>query len=97
MTKRFRPWDPKQTWLLPPEITEFIPEGHPAHFVRDLVVDELNQRNFTDPESRIMPTKSGFEQCYNAQAGVDAKAQVIVACEVVNTSADCPQLLAMVD
>jgi len=34
MTKRFRPWDPKQKWLLPPEITEFIPEGHPAHFVR---------------------------------------------------------------
>jgi transposase len=282
MTKRFRPWDPKQKWLLPPEITEFIPEGHPAHFVRDLVVEELDlaaildtyvedkgyppfhpammvalllygytqgvfssrkiakaciermdfaavtgfqkpdfrtislfrkrhltalgglfqqvlvlcrqaglvalghvaldgtkvkanaskhkamsydrmvkadnefaevvkgwldqaeitdlgedlrfrnrqggelpawvvnkaermkkireakaaleqeavakaQRNFTDPESRIMPTKNGFEQCYNAQAGVDAKAQVIVACEVVNTSADCPQLLAMVD
>jgi len=55
------------------------------------------QRNFTDPESRIMPTKNGFEQCYNAQAGVDAKAQVIVACDVVNTSADCPQLLGMVD
>jgi len=282
MTKRFRPWDPKQKWLLPPEITEFIPEGHPAHFVRDLVVEELDlaaildsymedkgyppfhpammvalllyaytqgvfssrkiakaciermdfaavtgfqkpdfrtislfrkrhltalgglfqqvlvlcrqaglvalghvaldgtkvkanaskhkamsydrmvkadnefaevvkgwldqaeitdlgedfrfrnrqggelpawvvnkaermkkireakaaleqeavakaQRNFTDPESRIMPTKNGFEQCYNAQAGVDAKTQVIVACEVVNTSADCPHLLAMVD
>jgi transposase len=55
------------------------------------------QRNFTDPESRVMPTKNGFEQCYNAQAGVDAKAQVIVACDVVNTSADCPQLLGMVD
>lgn len=55
------------------------------------------QRNFTDPESRIMPTKNGFEQCYNAQAGVDAKAQVIVACDVVNSSADCPQLLGMVD
>ena len=26
------------------------------------------QRNFTDPESRIMPTKNGFEQYYNAQA-----------------------------
>ena len=210
MTKRFRPWDPKQKWLLPPEITEFIPEGHPAHFVRDLVVEQLDlsaildtyaedrgfppfhpammvalllyaytqgvfssrkiakaciermdfaavtgfqkpdfrtigvfrrrhlqalaglfqqvlvlcrqaglvalghvaldgtkvkanaskpkaQRNFTDPESRIMPTKNGFEQCYNAQAGVDAKAQVIVACDVVNTHADCPQLLGMVD
>jgi hypothetical protein len=42
MTKRFRPWDPKQKWLLPPEITEFIREGHPAHFVRDLVVEELD-------------------------------------------------------
>jgi transposase len=42
MTKRFRPWDPKQKWLLPPEITEFIPEGHPAHFVRNLVVEELD-------------------------------------------------------
>ena len=55
------------------------------------------QRNFTDPESRIMPVKGGFEQCYNAQTGVDAKAQVIVACDVVNSNADCPQLLGMVD
>jgi transposase len=42
MSKRFRPWDPRQKWLLPPEITEFIPEGHPAHFVRDLVVEQLD-------------------------------------------------------
>jgi hypothetical protein len=42
MTKRFRPWDPKQKWLLPPELTEFIPEGHPSHFVRNLVVEELD-------------------------------------------------------
>lgn len=55
------------------------------------------QRNFTDPESRIMPTKDGFQQCYNAQAGVDSKAQIIVACSVGNSSADCPQLLATVD
>jgi transposase len=60
-------------------------------------VDPKAQRNFTDPESRIMPTKNGFEQCFNAQAAVDAKAQVIVACDVVATSADCPQLLPMVD
>ena len=60
-------------------------------------VDPKAQRNFTDPESRIMPTKNGFDQCYNAQAGVDAKAQIIVACDLVATSADCPQLLAMVD
>ena len=56
------------------------------------------QRNFTDPESRIMPTRSGgFEQCDNAQAAVDSDAQVIVACDVVATSADMAQLLPMVD
>ena len=42
MTKRFRPWNPKQKWLLPPEITEFIPEGHVSHFLRDLVVEQLD-------------------------------------------------------
>ncbi len=60
-------------------------------------VDPKAQRNFTDPESRIMPTKEGFQQCYNAQAAVDTDAQVIVACEVVATSADMAQLLPMVD
>ena len=42
MTKRFRPWNPKQKWLLPAEITGFIPQGHPGHFVRDLVGEELD-------------------------------------------------------
>jgi len=60
-------------------------------------VDAKAQRNFTDPESRIMPTKDGFEPCYNAQAAVDAEAQVIVAGDAVATNADCPQLLPMID
>ena len=50
MAKRFRPWDPKQKWLLSPEITEFIPEGHPAHFVRDLVVEELDLAAILDSD-----------------------------------------------
>jgi hypothetical protein len=53
--------------------------------VEATVVDPKDQRKFTDPESRIMPTKNGFEQCFNAQAAVDAEAQVIVACDVVAT------------
>jgi hypothetical protein len=51
------------------------------------------QRNFTDPESRIMidgATKS-FLQAYNAQAAVDGHAQVIVACDVTPTAADAEQ------
>jgi len=38
-----------------------------------------DQVNLTDEESRIMPTTSGgFEQAYNAQAGVDVKTHLIV-------------------
>lgn len=32
---------------------------------------ESDQYNFTDPESRIMKTSRGFDQCYNAQAAVN--------------------------
>jgi transposase len=42
---------------------------------------EKAQRNFTDPDSRIMKMSStkSFDQCYNAQAVVDDSAQVIIA------------------
>jgi hypothetical protein len=56
------------------------------------------QRNFTDPDSRIMPdgaNKGSFLQGYNAQAVVDARAQVIVAAEVTQQTTDNRQLLPM--
>ena len=55
------------------------------------------QRNFTDPESRIMKdgaTKS-FIQAYNAQAAVDGEAQVIVAAAVTQAANDKQQLVPM--
>jgi len=55
------------------------------------------QRNFTDPESRVMPTKSGFIQGYNAQAAVDGDHQIIVAHTLVNTSSDQAQLAPLLD
>ena len=54
------------------------------------------QRNFTDPDSRIMMTPDGFQQCYNAQAVVDADSQVIVACDLTNCAGDALQLEPMV-
>ena len=57
------------------------------------------QRNFTDPESRIMKdgaTKS-FEQSYNAQAIVDDEAQVIVASDVTQEPNDKKQVKPMVE
>jgi hypothetical protein len=61
--------------------------------------DPKRQRNFTDPESRIMKdgaTKS-FAQCYNCQAAVDEKAQVIVATNVTQESNDKQQLKPVVE
>jgi transposase len=55
------------------------------------------QRNFTDPESRIMKdgaTKS-FVQAYNAQAAVDGHAQVIVAAAVTQAANDKQQLVPL--
>ena len=56
------------------------------------------QRNFTDPESRIMKTADGsFAQCFNAQAVVDEAHQVIVATELTNCAADSQTLVAMTE
>jgi len=53
------------------------------------------QRNFTDPQSRIMKTPNGFEQAYNAQAAVDADSQVIVAEGLTNAGNDKQQVVPM--
>ena len=42
MTKSFRPWKVDEVWLLPPSVQEFVPAGHPAHLVRDIVAEELD-------------------------------------------------------
>jgi transposase len=49
------------------------------------------QRNFTDPDARIMKTADGsFHYCYNAQAVVDEEHQVIVATDFAESGADNP-------
>lgn len=61
------------------------------------VPDDKAQRNFTDPESRIMKTKDGFIQGYNAQAAVDGEAQVIVAHGLANAANDQAQLTPLLN
>ena len=61
--------------------------------------DDKAQRNFTDPDSRIMPGPGGrdFQQSYNCQAMVDHEHQVIVADRATNQSSDKQQAVAMVE
>jgi len=61
--------------------------------------EDKAQRNFTDPESRIMKdgaTKS-FEQCYNCQAAVDEANQIIVGTYVTQQANDKQQLEPLVE
>ena len=59
--------------------------------------DGKAQRNFTDPESRILKTKDGYIQGYNAQAAVDAEAQIIVAHGLTHSMSDQDQLVPLID
>lgn len=56
------------------------------------------QRNFTDPESKIMKTADGaFHQCFNGQAVVDETAQVIVAADACAEAPDARRLEPALD
>ena len=57
-----------------------------------------DQVNFTDPESRIMPVSGGgFEQSYNAQAGVDHGSRLIVENHVSQNPNDKQELQPALD
>ena len=59
--------------------------------------EDKAQRNFTGPESRMMPAPGGkdFQQAYNCQAVVDHEHQVIVATRAANVVSDKQQAVVM--
>ena len=63
------------------------------------VPEDKAQRNFTDPDSRIMPGPGGrdFQQSYNCQAVVDSEHQVIVAARATNQPSDKGQAVGMIE
>lgn len=78
--------------------SEVRPQGGRSKYKREFGVPEPTaQRNFSDPESRIMKTQQGFAQCYNAQAVVEEGSQLVIAQQVGNNAADNPYLIEMVD
>lgn len=57
---------------------------------------EPAKANVTDPDSRIMKTRKGYEQGYNAQAVVTEE-QIILAAEVTQEANDVKQLAPMLE
>jgi transposase len=74
-------------------------EKRPEKSDEDDTPSDKAQRNFTDPDSHIMPASGGkyFIQAYNAQAAVDSANQVIVAAEVTNKPIDRGQAEPMME
>jgi len=81
----------------PPQTSD---EALPTHQVPTTLDGEPKpkaQRNFTDPESRIMVRDGAYLQGFNAQIAVDAESQVIVAEALTNQAPDQEHLVPMVE
>lgn len=60
-------------------------------------VPDKAQKNFTDPDSKILKSSSGYIQGYNAQAAVDCESQIIVAHDVFPDGNDSLHLADMLE
>lgn len=78
----------------PPSVDDDLPRNVPPHRP-DGTPKPKAQRNFTDPDSRIMLRDGAFIQAYNAQAAVDEEHQIIVAAAVGNQSPDSEYFVPM--
>jgi transposase len=87
MTNRFRPWKVGEVWLLPPSVQEFVPDGHPAHLVRDIVAEELDLSailsTYTEPrgEPPYHPAMMVALLLYADSRGVSSSRRIARACE----------------
>lgn len=73
---------------LPEHRVPTTPEGTPT---------DKAQRNFTDPDSRIMRRDGSYMQGYNCQAAVDDDHQIIIGCAATNQAADLRHFVPLVE
>jgi transposase len=84
----------------PPAVNNDLPRNTPP-VSKNGTPKPKAQRNFTDPESRIMMRDGAFLQAFNAQLAVDEENQIILAAVVGNQGPDVhyfePMLRRVVD
>ncbi len=87
MGKTFRAWDTHQEYLFPRSLKEFVPEGHTAHFIVELVTNELDLKPIlrTYREERGYPPHSPRMMTalllYGYMRGVYSSRKLSQACE----------------
>ena len=87
MSKTFREWNVEQPMMFPPTVLEFVPLGHLAHFVRNLVLEQLDLKKIMGRyrESRGYPPYHPAMMTalilYAYTQGVYASRRMAAACE----------------
>jgi len=71
----------------PPAVDADLPTNTPPKY-RNGTPKPKAQRNFTDPDSRLMVRDGAFVQAYNGQIAVDEAHQIIVAAALSNQGPD---------
>jgi transposase len=80
----------------PPAVDADLPRNRPPTTTSGTPKPKA-QRNFTDPESRIMFRDGAFMQAYNGQIAVDESHQIIVAAALSNQGPDAEYFKPMLD
>lgn len=62
MSKTFRPWLVDQPQLLPPSVQDFVPAGHVAHFIREMVREALDLSAILDTYGEARGYQSPTEE-----------------------------------
>lgn len=71
----------------PPSVDADLPTNTPPKY-RDGTPKPKAQRNFTDPDSRLMVRDGAYVQAYNGHIAVDEANQIIVAAALSNQGSD---------
>ena len=87
MSKTFRDWNVEQPMMFPPTVQDFVPLDHLAHFVRNLVLEQLDLKKIMDQyrESRgyppYHPTMMTALILYAYTQGIYASRRIAAGCE----------------
>ena len=87
MSKTFRDWNVDQPMMFPPTVQDFVGPDHLAHFVRNLVLEELDLKKIMDvySESRgyppYHPAMMTVLILYGYTQGIYASRRIAAACK----------------
>lgn len=87
MSKTFREWNVEQPTMFPATVLDFVPRDHIAHFIRNLVVEQLNLSGILSQYSEergyppYHPTMMTALMLYSYSQGIYASRRIAKACE----------------